>query len=99
MQRFSVLGAIVAAATLAAGAAGAETANSSAPEGLAWRCQGEACRAASRSGAEGGLIAQCRKVVRAVGPVSSYVSRGQALSPAGLRDCNRVVRPFQTARN
>jgi len=96
MQRYWLTGAIAAAAALVSGVASAQ--NPTSQNGLALRCEG-ACVGASARTKEASLVAECRRVARVMGPLSRYVSGGRELSDAALRECNRPVRPFQTARN
>lgn len=45
------------------------------------------------------LIRQCQMVTRAVGPVARYRSGDQELTPAELRDCNRLAISVSSPRN
>lgn len=115
MQKFRCVGAIAAAAAFVSGAAFAQTGGHtagatlaspvSAPretviEGVAWRCEGEACRgAAERKGNLDGVVRECRKVVAVIGPVASYRSGGRELTDGQVRACNRGAIQMQTARN
>ncbi|HEY8617079.1 CC_3452 family protein [Phenylobacterium sp.] len=112
MQKFSVLGAIAAMATMASGAAYAQSASSearltspvTAPQeaviaGVAWRCEGDACLGAGHKANVDGLVRECKKVVAVVGPVASYKSRGRDLTIGQLRACNKAAVQIQTARN
>ncbi|WP_334165005.1 CC_3452 family protein [Phenylobacterium sp.] len=113
MQNFSVFGAIAAAAVFVSGAAYAQAYSSeaklaqpaAAPQeatiaGVAWRCEGDACKgAAERKANVDGLMRECRKVVAVIGPVSSYRSQGRELSAGQVRACNKGAIQIQTARN
>jgi hypothetical protein len=107
MQNFRCVGAIAAmAAFVQMGAVGASFAQASATvaeqtgASVAWRCEGERCAgAATRKGNVNGLLRECRKVVKAIGPVASYKSGPRELSEAQVRACNRAATQFQTASN
>jgi len=93
MQRIHLLAALSLGVFLTGGAVRAEPASA---QGVSWRSQGEAAQKAPAHG-EAGLVAECRRVVKAVGPVAKFESHGRQLSAAGLKSCNRAVRPYETA--
>jgi hypothetical protein len=110
-----MLGAIAAGAVLVSGTAFAQSAAyrgeaklvtpSAAPreaviEGVAWRCDGDACAGtADRKGNLDGLVRECKKVVAVIGPVASYKSGARQLDDGQLRACNKGAIQLQTARN
>lgn len=94
MHSLGIVSAVAAWAAVAtsAAAAGVRAERAVSPQPVAWECQGERCvgdmRPRPRPGA---LLRECQKVVEAIGPVSSYRSRGLELTPDGLRRCNRYA--------
>lgn len=94
MHSLRMLGAMAAWAAMATGAAAADAQRDRqvSPQPVAWECQGERCvgdmRPKPRPDA---LLRECQKVVEAIGPVSSYRSRGLELTPDQLRRCNRYA--------
>ena len=58
-------------------------------DGRFWRCDGETCRGtASGVPASQPAVAECRRVVKKLGPVSSYRSGARTLDAAALAACN-----------
>ncbi len=92
MQRIHLFAALSVGVFLMGGAARAEPAGA---QGVSFRSQEAASKAPARG--EAALVAECRRVVKAVGPVARFESRGRQLSAAGLQACNRAVRPYETA--
>jgi hypothetical protein len=60
-------------------------------DGRVWRCDGAQCAAAGR-GRSQGLIRECARVARKLGPLTAYARDGVALDQAGLDRCNREAR-------
>ncbi len=60
-------------------------------EGVEWTCDGDACVgvADKRAGLDS-LMKECRKVAAAVGPLTSYSSRGRTLTAGNVAVCNRL---------
>lgn len=94
MNSLSVWAGMAVWAAVATGAAAADsgTGREVAVRPVAWECLGQRCvgdmRPKPRPGA---LLRECQKVVEAIGPVSSYRSRGLELTPDELRRCNRYA--------
>jgi hypothetical protein len=61
-------------------------------DGVAWRCDGDACVGVGerRSGLDS-LMKECRKVAAAVGPITAYSSRGRSLTERNVATCNRLA--------
>jgi hypothetical protein len=60
-------------------------------DGRVWRCGGAQCAAAGR-GRSQGLIRECARVARKLGPLTAYERDGVALDQAGLDRCNHEAR-------
>ncbi len=65
--------------------------------GVDWRCDGDACAAASdRAPGLDGFMRECRKVVAALGPVTAYSSQGRVMSAGNLVACNEAAKAGAT---
>jgi hypothetical protein len=60
-------------------------------DGRVWRCNGGDCAAAGR-GRSQGLIRECARVARKLGPLSAYTRDGLAFDATALARCNREAR-------
>ena len=60
-------------------------------DGRVWRCDGGDCAAAGQ-GRSQGLIRECARVARRLGPLVAYRRDGVTLDPTGLARCNREAR-------
>ena len=61
--------------------------------GVDWRCDGDACAAASDRGPGlDGFMRECRKVVAALGPLTAYSSQGRTMSAGNLAACNAAAK-------
>ena len=60
-------------------------------DGRVWRCAGVTCAAAGQ-GRSQGLLRECMRVARRLGPLTAYARDGVALDPAKLERCNRQAR-------
>ena len=96
MQSFRMLSALAALALIVPGAA-LSAGGQARPEG--WRCEAERCVRKAQSDTSRDLLAQCRRTVRIVGPVSHYRQGDRQLGDADLRACNRFVITTQPPRN
>jgi hypothetical protein len=56
-----------------------------------WRCAGVSCAAAG-PGRSQGLLRECMRVARKLGPLTAYARDGVTLDAAGLERCNRQAR-------
>lgn len=53
--------------------------------GIAWRCAGTVC-VAGKSSSRPAIV--CRKLVREVGPLASFATKGELMSADKLASCN-----------
>ena len=60
-------------------------------DGRVWRCDGLVCTATGK-GRSQGLIRECTRVARKLGPLIAYRRDGVTLDRAGLDRCNREAR-------
>jgi hypothetical protein len=60
-------------------------------DGRVWHCAGAACAAAGQ-GRSQGLIRECTRVARRLGPLAAYARDGAQVDRAGLERCNREAR-------
>jgi hypothetical protein len=60
-------------------------------DGITWRCEAEKCvgRTDSRSTLDS-QMKECRKVVEALGEITSYRSRGRDMTKSSVVTCNRL---------
>lgn len=82
---------VISAAVLggAHAASGAEPGGAPA-QAVSWRCEGDQCGGGGPNApSSSSLMRECVAVVSVIGPVSRYESRGRALSPHELAQCNR----------
>ena len=106
MQNFRLLSAIAASAALVSGAAYAAAPSAFRGEatlatpstkeavvsGVTWKCEGATCQAfAERHSTLDSQVKECRKVAAALGPLSSYRSRGREMTPGNLNVCNKAA--------
>ena len=60
-------------------------------DGRVWRCDGGDCAAAGR-GRSQGVIRECARVARKLGPLTGYRRDGVVLDAPALERCNREAR-------
>ena len=60
-------------------------------DGRVWHCDGSACQARGR-GRSQGVVRECARVARKLGPLLAYARDGVALDEASLQHCNREAR-------
>lgn len=57
-----------------------------------WVCEGDTCvGTAKRRAALDSQMKECRKVAEAVGPITSYISRGRPMSTRNVAVCNKLA--------
>jgi len=60
--------------------------------GVTWRCEGDKCAGkGDRRGSLDSYMKECRKVAEALGELSSYSSRGRAMSKRDIQNCNKLA--------
>lgn len=110
MQFQALPAALVAASLLIAGPASAagfsanaklaapvSTPTTTVVEGVEWKCEGDTCKGtAERRAGLDSIVKECRKVSAAIGPLTSYNSRGRVLTERNVAACNRLAAENRT---
>jgi hypothetical protein len=60
--------------------------------GVTWRCEGDKCEGkGDRRGSLDSYMKECRKVAESLGKLTSYSSRGRAMSARDIQNCNKLA--------
>ena len=61
-------------------------------DGVTWKCEADKCQGrAERRSTLDSQIKECRKVAESLGELTSYTSRGRAMTKGSIETCNRLA--------